>query len=101
MVTKLEQKAAAERIMGRLGPLDAQEQQAYDQLIRTPDEYLPPDATTGERVCGTCGEVFPSLEAYVTHSSEHNPSASQWVTAHKQIQAAKERVKERAKGSGE
>lgn len=105
-MTKEEQKAAAGRIMAKLGPLDAQEQQVYDMLVRTPEEYLPPNRETGERVCGVCGEMFEdrkdrtgnilvaSLEQFSDHTTSHNPSPVQWGEAHRMIRDGKERSKQ-------
>lgn len=103
-LSKEEQKAASDRIMAK-EPLTAEERQLYEILTRTPEQYLPPDPETGERVCGICGEVFnripgtkespeiPALEQFSDHQAEHSPSAGQWVEAHRRIQAGKERQK--------
>jgi hypothetical protein len=104
-LTKEEQKAASQRIMAKLGPLDAQEQETYDLLTRNPKQYIPPSVETGERTCGVCGKKFQDREArgvqlamtaldqFADHMTDHNPSPAQWGTAHDRIQAVKERAK--------
>ena len=102
-MSKEEQGAAAQRIMTKLGAMDAQEQQTYDLLTRRPGDYIPPDPQSGERVCGICGEVFQGqpatrespqitpLEQYADHMGSHNPTPGQWAEAHRRIQQARER----------
>lgn len=110
MLTKEQQKAASDRIMAKLGPLDAQEQVTYDLLTRRVEDYLPPDPESGERTCGICGEMFAeipatretakvtALEQHSDHMAEHNPSAAQWGEAHRRIQRGRELSKNADKG---
>jgi len=71
-MTKEEQKAAADRIMAKLGPLTAEEREIYDLLAMKVGEYPKP----GERRKGP-----------------PNPSPAQWTEAYEKIQAGKERAK--------
>lgn len=106
-MTKEEQKAASDRIMAKLGPMDSYEQQTYELLTRRPEGYMPPEPGNGRRVCGVCGEIFEStlsprgevmvaaLEKFSDHQTEHNPSPGQWAEAHSRIQQGKEQSKGR------
>jgi hypothetical protein len=104
-MTAEQQKAASDRIMRKMGPLDAQEKATYEMLTRRPEDYMPPDPQTGERTCAVCGEVFENtlspkgeilvaaLEKFSDHLTVHNPSPAQWGQAHHLIQRGKERSK--------
>jgi hypothetical protein len=102
-MTKEEQKAAAKRIMEKMGPMDEQESETYEMLTKNPKQYVPPDVKTGKRVCGVCGAEFQdqklegrevsALEQFSDHSTVHNPSPAQWKMAHEKIQAGKELAK--------
>lgn len=88
-------REVAERIMAKLGPMDAQEQQTYDLLVRRPEEYVGPDRETGRRVCGVCGARFSeevdqkggvvkyAMEKFVDHQAEHNPRPELWAEANR------------------
>lgn len=99
---KVEQKAASDRIMEKLGPLKGEELETYNLLRKKPEDYTVP----GEgRVCGVCGAEFQevpagregpgrsALEQFSDHQSEHNPSPVRWAEAHKKIMAGKEAAK--------
>jgi hypothetical protein len=94
-LTKEEQREAAERIMAK-EPLTDEERQTYDLLMKRPEDYVPP--AEGMRRCGVCGAMFQdgavtALEQFSDHSTTHNPSPAQWVTAHQRIQVGREKVK--------
>jgi hypothetical protein len=97
-MTKEQQSEAARRIM-EANPMTDQERQTYELLMRRPEDYLPPDNQTGERVCGVCGEVFQhskdkaALDLFADHQTEHNPSPAQWGEAHRRIQIGKDAAK--------
>jgi hypothetical protein len=98
-MTKAEQKAASDRIMAKLGPLNEEERQTYEMLMKRPEDYQPPRE---KRVCGRCGAEFrdevnqkgevvvSALEKFSDHQAEHNPSPAQWAEAHRRISAAKQ-----------
>src|SRR5271156_2911520 len=100
-MSKAEQKAASDRIMGKLGPLTGKEVESYELLTKDPENYVPPNGETGERKCGRCGAVFQdqpetksrvavsALGQFSDHQAEHNPSPAQWATAHRKIQDSK------------
>jgi hypothetical protein len=101
-MSKEEQKAASDRIMKKLGPLEGVELETYEMLVRKPEDYRYPGE---KRVCGRCGAEFTdvgasrdnpartALEQFSDHQSEHNATPGQWSEAHKRIQAGKEAAK--------
>jgi|SRR5580765_8486642 len=92
-MSKAEQRAAAERILGK-SPLTEEERQLAEMMKKRPGTYVPP-TESGLRMCGLCGAEFQndeeqtSLQKFADHQAEHNPSPAQWATAHKRIQAGK------------
>ena len=96
-MSKEEQRAAAERILAK-EPMTDEEMRVYEQLVKRPEDYRPPDPQTGERVCGLCGEVFETtneggmevtaLQKFSDHQTEHQPSPGQWAEAHRRTQRA-------------
>jgi hypothetical protein len=96
-MTKAEQKAAAARIMAKMGPMSEEEKSTYEMLSKRPEDYVVPGQEG--RVCGICGkeiqgdEEKTTLEKFADHQSFHNPSPAQWAEAHKKIEAGKERAK--------
>jgi len=99
-MTKEEQKAASDRIMAKLGPLNKEEKQIYDRAVKRVEDYVRPGATS--RTCGYCGAKFedlpgkPALEQFSDHQAKHNPSPAEWTEAHKRIQDARESAKGRS-----
>jgi len=89
-MSKQEQKAAAERIMAKSGPLTLEELGIKRQL-----EVSPPYQRY--RVCLICDMVFEpeEIREHVEHMASHQPSAGQWVEAHRRIEAGKDRAKEK------
>jgi hypothetical protein len=108
-MTREQQVEAARWIRGKIGPLGAEELATYNMLMRTPEQYRPPDPDSGDRVCGVCGEVFEriqakggnleisALEQFSNHVTQHNPSPAQWLEAHRRIQSGREMSKQQGK----
>ena len=100
-MTKEEQSAAARRIMEKMGPMDELEREIYEGLVRSPDDYVPPDPVSGWRVCGVCQATFTdqpatrdriavsALEQFSDHQAEHNPTPGQWAEAYHRLQQSK------------
>lgn len=109
-MSKADQKAASDRIMGKF-PLTPEERQTYEMLVKTPDQYVPPNPESGVRVCGICKAEFQGvaatredrakavLEEFSDHMKSHNQSPAQWTEAHRRIQAGKDRAKAKEKES--
>jgi hypothetical protein len=102
-MTKEQQDAAAGRIREKSGELTADEAVTYRLLTMRPENYIPPDPVSGDRVCGVCGEVFensiqsPALEKMAEHMTTHNPTGSQWSEAHRRIQKGNDSAKSHEK----
>jgi hypothetical protein len=102
-MTKEQQESAAARIREKVGALTADEEVTYRLLTMRPENYIPPDPVSGDRVCGICGEVFensmqsPALEKMAEHITIHNPTGSQWSEAHRRIQKGNDSAKSREK----
>lgn len=108
-MTKEQQAEAARRILEK-EPLTEEEGQVAELLKRVPGMYTPP-TREGLRVCGICGATFEgeagtkeklevtSLQQFVEHQADHNPSPAQWTEAHNKIQAGKQRQKREEEGS--
>lgn len=105
-MTKVEQKAASDRIMAKLGPFTPEEQAVYDKYMMEPEDY--PKADKDHRVCQECGQEFKTevrkgqeeltaTQQFVDHMGTHQPTMGQWATAHQRIQAGKESAKNRDK----
>lgn len=99
-MTKEQQREAARRILQK-EPLTAEEQETFELLKRNPEDYRPP--MQEYRKCERCGAEFrtdgnlTAMQKFADHQSVHNSSPSQWATAHKRIEAGKEKQKERDK----
>ena len=101
-MSKEEQKAASDRIMAKIGPLEGVELETYNLLVKKPGDYRVPGES---RECGVCGARFedtlspkgdvlvPALEKFSDHQAEHNPTPGQWAEAHSRILAGNERAK--------
>ena len=93
-MSREEQSAAARRIMEK-EPMTAEERVVYEQLVKSPEEYLPPDPEKGIRTCGVCGMEFreqPGLSALQQHSDHmtgQNPPVGTWGEAYHRIRSAK------------
>jgi hypothetical protein len=99
-MSKEEQKAASDRIMKKLGPFTAEEQEIYDRSVKGIEDYVAP--TSASRTCGYCGAEFQdkpgsaALAEFADHVASHNPSPAQWTEAHERIVKSRESAKGRS-----